>query len=179
MFMSSSRSSINMFTLVGGTVLYHNQPTRLQHVALAQDNKENQRDVVNAFIASVLLGEGKNKNSLEDGPRREILSLTNQSSVVAEWLDGGNLNTIDDGSVNEERRNWIVLAIYPEVAIRKLQGVAALLSLLFRRYAMYHEHYCKQFSDGRKQNEQYWNRQFSAVPPYNGFDTTFHSILRK
>jgi len=173
--------SSSCITLVGGTVLYHNQPTRLQHVALAQDNKdkENQRDVVNAFIASVLLGEGKTKNSLEDGPRREILSLTNQSSVVAEWLDGGNLNTNDDGSVNEERRNWIVLAIYPEVAIRKLQGVDALLSLLFRRYAMYHEHYCKQFSDGRKQNEQYWNRQFSAVPPYNGFDTTFHSILRK
>ena len=61
--------SSSCITLVGGTVLYHNQPTRLQHVALAQDNKENQRDVVNAFIASVLLGEGKNKNSLEDGLR--------------------------------------------------------------------------------------------------------------
>ncbi len=163
---------------VGGTVLYHNQPSTLHRVA--HDNKENQRDVINSFISSVLLGKRENKRSSTEGRRREILSNTNQSSVVAEWLDGDHINTIDVGLENGDQRNWIVLVIYHEVAIRKLQGVDALLSLLFRRYAQYHEHYCKQYQfHETKQNEQNWNRDFSIIPPYDEFDSTFHSIIRK
>ena len=68
---------------IGGTVLYHNQPNTLQHtlsLSVSNDNKENQRNVINTFISSVLLGEGKNKNATtddNDGPRREILTLGN------------------------------------------------------------------------------------------------------
>lgn len=155
---------------VGGTVLYHNQPNRLRHVALAQDSKENQRDVVNAFISSVLLGEGKNKNAaIGEGPRRENLSLGNQSTVVVEWLDGST-TTVGDG--------WIALAVYPEVAIRKLHGVDTLLSSLMRRYALYHEHHCKRINDQAGENPQYRNMQL-AVPPPDEFDSAFHSILRR
>ena len=161
------RLPYSLLRIAGGTVLYHT-------------NKENQRDVVNAFISSVLLGEGNNTNPASvGGPRREILSLANQSSVVAEWIDGSTIINIDSGPENVERTNWIVLAIYSEVAIRKLQGVDALLSMLSRRYGAYHEHYCKQFQDETKENEQYWNRKFSVIPPSDGFDSTFHAIIRK
>jgi len=168
---------------VGGTVLYHNQPNRLtaRHVSVAQDdNKENQRDVVNAFISSVLLGEGKNKNTATgEGPRRENLYLgSNQSSVVVEWLDGST-TTAGDGPSSEERRNWIAMAVYPEVAIRKLHGVDVLLSSLMRRYALYYEHHCsKQIHDQPGQNARYRNIQL-AVPPQDEFDSAFHSILRR
>ncbi|KAL9184006.1 hypothetical protein ACHAXT_002092 [Thalassiosira profunda] len=166
--------SITVFTK-GGTVLYHNQPNRLHHASVAQDNnKENQRDVVNAFISSVLLGEGKNKNASTDGPCREILSIGNQS-VVAEWLDGST--TTSDASAEEERRNWIVLAVYPEVAVRKLQGVDALLTSLMRRYSLYYEHHCKQ-SNAQKDRQQSWNRQL-FVPPAAEFDPAFTSIVRR
>ena len=165
-----------MSLFVGGTVLYNNQPNRLRHVAAAQDNKENQRDVVNALISSVLLGEGKNKNSATgEGPRRENLFLGNQSSVVVEWLDGST-TTAGDGPSSEERRNWIAMAVYPEVAIRKLHGVDVLLSSLMRRYALYYEHHCKQMNDQPGENAQYRNIQL-AVPPPDGFDSAFHSIL--
>lgn len=161
------RLPYSLLRFVGGTVLYHT-------------NKENQRDIVNAFISSVLLGEGNNTDPASvGGPRREILSLANQSSVVAEWIDGSTIKNIDSGSENMERTNWIVLAIYPEAAIRKLQGVDTLLSMLFRRYAAYHEHYCKQLQDETKENEQCWNIQFSVIPPSDGFDSTFHAIIRK
>jgi len=163
---------------VGGTVLYHNQPNRLRHVAVAQDNKENQRDVVNAFVSSVLLREGKNKNTATgEGPRRENLFLGNQSSVVVEWLDGST-TTAGDGPSSEERRNWIALAVYPEVAIRKLHGVDVLLSSLMRRYALYHEHHCKQMNEKPGENAQNRNIQL-AVPPQDEFDSAFHSILRR
>jgi hypothetical protein len=169
-------SSVSSF--VGGTVLYHNQPNRLRHVALAQDNKENQRDLVNAFISSVLLGEGRNVNATTgEGPRRENLSLGNQSSVVVEWLDG-SMTTACDGPSSEERRNWIALAVYPEVAIRKFHGVDFLLSSLMRRYALYYEHHCKQIHDQPGDNAQYRNIQL-ALPPQGEFDSAFYSILRR
>jgi signal recognition particle GTPase len=160
----------------GGTVLYHNQPNRLR--ALAQDNSENNRDLVNVFISSVLLGEGKNSNAaLGEGPRREILSRGNQFPVVVEWLDGST-TTAGDGPLSEERRNWIALAVYPEVAIRKLHGVDALLTSLVRRYALYYEHYCKHIYDQGNENPQYRNIEL-AVPPPDEFDSAFHSILRR
>jgi signal recognition particle receptor subunit alpha len=144
------------------------------------DNKENQRDVVNAFISSVMLGEGKNKNTTTgEGPRRENLHLgSNQSSVVVEWLDGST-TTAGEGPSSEERRNWIAVAVYPEVAIRKLHGVDVLLSSLIRRYALYYEHHCsKQIHDQPGENAQYRNIQL-AVPPQDEFDSAFHSILRR
>ncbi|KAL7537459.1 hypothetical protein ACHAXR_007835 [Thalassiosira sp. AJA248-18] len=155
---------------IGGTVLYHNQPNTPHHTTLAQDNKENQRDVVNTFISKVLLGEGKNKNATtdDDGPCREVLSMgSNQSPVVAEWLDGSSINS---DALNEECKNWIVLAVYPEVAIRKLQGVDALLSSLMKRYSLYYEHHCKQSSK---------QQACLFVPPPNEFESAFHSIIRR
>jgi len=173
--------SVTIFTK-GGTVLYQNQPNRLHHhPTLAQDgNKENQRGVVNTFISSVLLDEGKNKNNVQDGggPRREILSFNDQSSIVAEWLDGSMVKSSDDSS-NEERGNWIVLAVYPEVAIRKLQGVDALLSSLLKRYSLYYDHQRKQKNDqSQNSNQQPWNMSL-YVPPSEEFDSAFHSIIRR
>ncbi|KAL3826968.1 hypothetical protein ACHAXA_000032 [Cyclostephanos tholiformis] len=140
--------------------------------------KENQRDLVNAFILSVLLGEGKNvQASSGEGPRREILSRSNQSPVVVEWLDGST-TTAGDGASSEERRNWIALAVYPEVAIRKLHGVDALLSSLMRRYALYYEHHCKKIIDQGGENPQYQNMEL-AVPPPQEFDSAFQTILRR
>jgi signal recognition particle GTPase len=165
-----------VLSFVGGTVLYHNQPNSLR--TLAQDNKENQRDLVNSFILSVLLGEGKNvQASSGEGPRREILSRSNQSPVVVEWLDGST-TTAGDGASSEERRNWIALAVYPEVAIRKLHGVDALLSSLMRRYALYYEHHCKKIIDQGGENPQYQNMEL-AVPPPQEFDSAFQTILRR
>ena len=132
-------------------MLYHNQPNSALHSPSAQSNKENQRDVVNAFISSVLLGEGKNKNVANDGPRREVLSMgNNQSSVVAEWLDGNSMTASSGATSN----NWTVLAVYSEVAIRKLQGVEGLLSSLMKRYSLYYEHHCKQQTNNGQSNNQ-------------------------
>ncbi len=133
---------------------------------------------MNAFISSVLLGEGKNTNAaLGEGPRREVLSRGNQSPVVVEWLDGST-TTAGDGPSNEERRNWIALAVYPEVAIRKLHGVDALLISLMRRYALFYEHHCKQVYDQGSESLQCRNMEL-AVPPAEEFDSAFHSILRR
>lgn len=152
-------------------MLYHNRPANLRHASLAQDtgNKENQRDVINAFISSVLLGEGKNKNAIDDGECREVLSLGNQAPIVAEWLDGNT--TTSDGS-NEDRRSWIIVAVYPEVASRKLlQGVNSLLSSMMKRYALFYEHH-------KQQKKDEWNMNL-YIPPSNSFDSAFHSILRR
>lgn len=179
--------SITIFTK-GGTVLFHNQPNgRHPHrTPLAQaDSTENQREVVNAFISSVLLGEGKEKHAAanKEGPRREIIAFGNRRpSVVAEWLDG-NATTIP--AEEEQRQNWIVLAVYPEVALRKLQGVHALLSSLLKRYALYYDHHYKQQhssneppSQPQEPNMHLWNTQL-FVPPTEDFDTAFHSIVRR
>ena len=175
----------------GGTVLYHNQPNTLTTLS-AQDKENHQRDVVNAFISKVLLGEGKKKkNSNQDddgsGPScREVLSMgTNQSNIIAEWLDGSSIassSTTDDTNYHEEWKNWIVLAVYPEVAIRKLHGVDGLLSSLMKRYSLYYDHHCKLQcecdSQSPQQSSSSWNRQL-FVPPSNEFDTAFHSIIRR
>ena len=122
----------------------------------------------------MLLGEGKNKNATAEGPRREVVSLGDQSSVVVEWLDG-NTMTNSDASTNVDLQNWIVLAVYPEVAVRKMQGVDALLSSVLRRYALYYDHNCKQTN---QQKPQSWNMQL-FVPPSDEFDSAFHSIIRR
>lgn len=169
---------------VGGTVLYHNRPRGLHNHSGGSDDKENQRDVINAFVSTVLLGEGRSKNVLGDssgddgGPRREVITLGNQSSVVAEWLDGSGVDGED-----ETRKNWIALAVYPEVAIRKLRGVDALLSSLVRRYGLYYDHHCKQRLEDNGETEQQSALRNSnsqlVVPPPGEFDAAFHSMLRR
>ena len=152
--------------LSGGTVLYHNQSSN----SLLPNDKENDVNVVNRFITSILLGD---KSKYEGGPCREILQLDDQRTVVAEWLDGNN-----NGS---EWENWIVLALYPDVALRKLQGVDALLSSVMKRYSLFYEHHCQQ----SKQNEQQHQSDLNCcnlqlyVPPKQEFDTAYQSILRR
>ena len=99
--------------------------------------------------------------------------MNNTTSVVAEWLDVSK--SVTDGTT----KNWIVLAVYPEVAVRKLQGVDALLSSLMKRYALYYDHHCKQqqASNSNKQMQS-WNMHL-YVPPSTEFDSAFHSILRR
>ncbi|KAL7544366.1 hypothetical protein ACHAWF_007753 [Thalassiosira exigua] len=169
--------SITIFTK-GGTVLYHGRPTsphRPPPPTGARDaDKENQRDAVNAFISSVLLGEGKNKNvsvTGHEGPRLETLTLGGGSPVVAEWVD-------DDVGQDEGRRGWIALAVYPEVAARKLQGVSALLSSLLRRYALFYDHHREQAADrSQNPNQMRWNMQL-FVPPSKEFDSAFRTAVR-
>lgn len=129
--------------------------------------------MVNTFISSVLLGDGKhNKNATIDtnAPNRELLSLANNNtSIVAEWLDGNTIGTAEN--------NWIVLATYPEVAIRKLSGLDALLTSLLKRYALFFEHHCNDQATSSNSNSNYNMQLF--VPPSEEFDTAFSSILRR
>jgi len=129
--------------------------------------------VVNTFISSVLLGDGKhNKNATIDlnAPNRELLALGNHTSIVAEWLDGSAIAN-NEGAADS---NWIVLATYPEVAIRKLSGLDALLASLLKRYALFFEHHFSQeVSNSTKHNLSLF------VPPSEEFDTAFTSILRR
>jgi signal recognition particle receptor subunit alpha len=129
--------------------------------------------VVNSFISSVLLGDGKHNNNTTidtNAPNRELLSLGNQTSVVAEWLDGKTI-------ANNEGKagcNWIVLATYPEVAMRKLSGLGALLTSLLTRYTLFFEHHFNQKATiSKKYNISLF------VPPSEEFDTAFSSILRR
>ena len=120
----------------------------------------------------MLLGDGKhNKNAANDtnAPNREILSVNNHTSIVAEWLDG---NTISTNEGSAENDNWIVLATYPEVAIRKLSGLDALLTSLLKRYTLFFEHHFNQ-------NQSYKYNSQLFVPPSEEFDTAFISILRR
>ena len=104
---------------------------------------------------------------------------------MAEWLDGSNISSTTDTVDNS---SWIVLAVYPEVAIRKLQGVDALLSSLLRRYTLYYDHHSSkqeeqaanndQSSSSSPSNQFSWNKQL-YVPPSQEFDTAFHSIVRR
>ncbi|KAL7472759.1 hypothetical protein ACHAXS_013134 [Conticribra weissflogii] len=145
-------------------------------------------EITNLFLTTVLLGETKspsgsianNVNKTNTvGPNREILSLgTQYSNMVAEWIDGSSV--ISSGKIsdddNEEWRNWIVLAVYPEVALRKIQGVETLLASMLRRYSMYYEHYRKTLIAGGYDSS--WNLQL-AIPPQEDFDSAFYSILRR
>ncbi len=145
-------------------------------------------EITNLFLTTVLLGETKspsgsianNVNKTNTvGPNREILSLgTQYSNMVAEWIDGSSV--ISSGKIsdddNEEWRNWIVLAVYPEVALRKIQGVETLLASMLRRYSMYYEHYRKTLIAGG--DDSSWNLQL-AIPPQEDFDSAFYSILRR
>lgn len=201
--------SITVFTK-GGTVLYHNNCSSAKQVrhhgvaSLLPQAQENWnqgqgREVVNSFISSVLLGEGgtnsKNKNKLVGGtgvnegsrPRhREILYLgSNQTPIVVEWLDGNNCSTPAwVGGGGDARglptRNWIILASYPEVAMRKLHDVDILLSSLIRRYALYYEHYCKSQVVQEEEGNLTWRDNIQlTIPPMEEFDIAFQSILRK
>ena len=103
---------------------------------------------------------------------------------MAEWLDGSNISSTTDAVDNS---SWIVLAVYPEVAIRKLQGVDAILSSLLRRYTLYYDHHSSnqeqtanndQSSSSSPSKQFSWNKQL-YVPPPQEFDTAFHSIVRR
>ena len=101
---------------------------------------------------------------------------------MAEWLDGSKISSSTDAVDNS---SWIVLAVYPEVAIRKLQGVDALLSSLLRRYTLYYDHHSSKQEQtanndqsSSSSNQFSWNKQL-YVPPSQEFDTAFHSILRR
>ena len=191
---------------------HHGVASSLPQQAAAQDNnnsrsssKENWnqgqgREVVNSFISSVLLGEGgtnsKNNNNLAGGmkeggrPRhREILYLgnnSNQTPIVVEWLDGNNCTPAlaGGGDAGSPTRNWIILASYPEVAMRKLYDVDILLSSLIRRYALYYEHYCNQQQGAvvvkGKNLPLTWKDNIQlTIPPMDEFDIAFQSLLRK
>ena len=142
---------------------------------MQQSDKENIR--VNAFISSVLLlGEGTDA-SADEGSNRVVLppSTTVGSPVVVEWLDGAT--TVDGLSSAEDRRNWIVLAAYPEVASRKLQQhcVGSLLLNAMKRYAVFYEHHKRK---GKARANRQWNTCL-LVPPQDEFDSAFQSILRE
>jgi len=73
------------------------------------------------------------------------------------------------------------LAIYPEVAIRKLHGVDTLLTSILKRYTLYYDHHSKlNTSDTSSNNQTFasWNVQL-YVPPSTEFDSAFHSIIRR
>jgi hypothetical protein len=69
-----------------------------------------------------------------------------------------------------------VLVLYPDVALRKMSGVDALLSSVMKRYAMFYDHH--------KQNQPREN-DFSSlnlqmyVPPKDEFNAAYQSILRR
>jgi len=144
--------SVTIFTK-GGTVLYHNQAAN----SLLSIDKENNITIINKFISSILLD---NKST----SCREVLTFNDHQSVVAEWLDGKTA-TLDDEYIN----NWIVLVLYPDVALRKMTGVDSLLSSVLKRYALFYNHYSK---------ENDFNLQL-YVPPKDEFDTAYQSILRR
>jgi len=164
--------------LAGGTVLYHSQPSKIHHTASLSQSEDKENLTVNAFISSVLLlGQGKNASADEgSNSNRVVLSspTTVGSPVVVEWLDGAT--TVDGVSSAEDRRNWIVLAVYPEVASRKLQQhcVDSLLLNAMKRYAVFYEHH----KQGRTHAGSQWNTHL-LVPPQDEFDSAFQSILRE
>mmetsp|Transcript_18079 Transcript_18079/g.29596 ORF Transcript_18079/g.29596 Transcript_18079/m.29596 type:complete len:639 (+) Transcript_18079:165-2081(+) len=159
----------------GGTVLYHNEPLRNKPSSYFKNDSHNENctTVVNTFISSVLLGDGTHNNNATidtNAPNRELLSLGNQTSIVAEWLDGKSIANIE----GKAGSNWIVLATYPEVATRKLSGLNALLASLLARYTLFFEHHFNQeASISVKHNISLF------VPPSEEFDTAFNSILRR
>jgi signal recognition particle receptor subunit alpha len=202
--------SITVFTKGGTVLYHNNcsSAKQVRHHGVAsllpqaQENwnQGQGREVVNSFISSVLLGEGgtnsKNKNKLVGGtginegsrPRhREILYLgSNQTPIVVEWLDGNNNCSTPAlvGGGGDARglptRNWIILASYPEVAMRKLHDVDILLSSLIRRYALYYEHYCKSQVVQEEEGNLTWRDNIQlTIPPMEEFDIAFQSILRK
>ena len=147
-----------LISFSGGTVLYHNEST----TSLISANKENCISVVNQFISSILLD-----NKCESC--REVLSF-NEQSIVAEWLDGSKVAGGGDCT------NWIVLVLYPDVALRKMSGVDALLSSVMKKYSLFYDHH--------KQNQPQENGIDSFnlqlyVPPKTEFDTAYQSILRR
>ena len=139
----------------GGTVLYHNQSS-------FQTKYENHLAVINHFISTILL----DNNNYESC--REILSFDSHS-IVAEWIDGSK--------TGNECSNWIVLVLYPDVALRKLSGVDALLSTLMKRYALFYEHHKQQYS--QDENDHISLNAQLYVPPKEEFDTAYQSILRR
>ncbi|KAL7498003.1 hypothetical protein ACHAWT_008511 [Skeletonema menzelii] len=159
----------------GGTVLYHNEPLRNKPSSYFKNDSHNENctTVVNTFISSVLLGDGTHNNNATidtNAPNRELLSLGNQTSIVAEWLDGKSIANIE----GKAGSNWIVLATYPEVATRKLSGLNALLASLLARYTLFFEHH---FNQEASISDKYNISLF--VPPSEEFDTAFNSILRR
>eukprot|EP00804_Cyclotella_cryptica_P015262 CCRYP_005377-RA/>CCRYP_005377-RA protein AED:0.02 eAED:0.02 QI:117/1/1/1/1/1/2/629/472 len=154
----------------GGTVLYHNQSTN----SPLSSWKENHLDLVNRFISTILL-EGKHK--YEVGPCREVLLLEDQRNVVVEWLDGSKSSTYDENACLD----WIALAFYPDVALRKLQGVDALLSSIMKRYSLFYDHHCQQYKTAYDQHEHDVGCSYLQlyIPPKNEFDAAYYSILRR
>lgn len=164
----------NYLCTTGGTVLYHNEPLRNKPSSYFKDDshKENCTAVVNTFITSVLLGDGKHNNNAtidSNAPNRELLSFGNHANVVAEWLDGSTIANTDGKAFD---RHWIVLATYPEVAIRKLSGLNSLLTSLLTRYSLFFEHHFHQETHSKCNSSLF-------VPPSEEFDTAFSSILRR
>ena len=146
----------------GGTVLYHNQAAN----SLLSIDKENNITIINKFISSILLD---NKST----SCREVLTFSDHQSVVAEWLDGKTA-TLDDECIN----NWIVLVLYPDVALRKMTGVDSLLSSVLKRYALFYDHYKRKQSQSKENDISCFNLQL-YVPPKDEFDTAYQSILRR
>ena len=69
------------------------------------------------------------------------------------------------------------MAIYPEVAIRKLHGVDTLLTSILKRYTLYYDHHFKLHTTSDTSSSS-WNKQL-YVPPSTEFDSAFHSIIRR
>ncbi|KAL7510073.1 hypothetical protein ACHAXN_007024 [Cyclotella atomus] len=148
--------SVTIFTK-GGTVLYHNQSAN----SIIVCDKENNLSMINHFISSILLENKPESN-------REVLSF-NEQNVVAEWLDGSK-SKVDGGCIH-----WIVLVLYPDVALRKLSGVDALLSSVMKRYALFYDHHKQNQTENGVDST---NLQL-YVPPRAEFDTAYESILRR
>lgn len=72
------------------------------------------------------------------------------------------------------------MAIYPEVAVRKLHGVDTLLTSILKRYTLYYDHHSKLNTSDTSLNQTSatWNVQL-YVPPSKEFDSAFHSIIRR
>lgn len=145
--------------MTGGTVLYHNQAAN----SLLSIDKENIITLINKFITSILLD---NKST----SCREVLTFNDQS-VVAQWIDGKTA-PLDDECID----NWIVLVLYPDVGLRKMTGVDALLSSVLKRYALFYDHHTQ--SQSKENDISTFNLQL-YVPPREEFDTAYQSILRR
>ncbi|KAL7520070.1 hypothetical protein ACHAWX_004819 [Stephanocyclus meneghinianus] len=160
--------SVTIFTK-GGSVLYHNQSTD----SSLSNGKENRLSVVNRVISSILL-EGKSQ--YEVGQCREVLSLEGHGNVVVEWLSGCK-SSANDTNVGLD---WIALALYPDMALRRVQGVDALLSSIMKKYHLFYDHHCQQYKTDHN-NHHYMgcsNLQL-FIPPKDEFDDVYYSILRR
>jgi signal recognition particle GTPase len=142
---------------LGGTVLYHKQSAN----SILIGDKENSLSMINLFISSILLDNKSESN-------REVLSF-NEQNVVAEWLDGSKSKIDGAGS------DWIVLVLYPDVALRKMSGVDALLSSLMKRYALFYDHHMQ---DQNELGLGSLNLQL-YIPPRTEFDNAYETILRR